>query len=242
MITDSMNAKDITSIRMKDDARLAGFQRKKANELLRLMNKQKVKFISTCYDFKTPNAEYKISIWTSGGEIFYSGIFGYVRERNVYIPMTSLEFNKDYYMAISPHFFNRYAERHLNKVMSVPKAMSYFFRDFFCALVIYSDDNRMVYAINDGIMLGICDNDKHIVYIKTFVSLEMLKDSQIKSYEKIKSFMEESSSYINKMRKKCDGERVNIALEKVYQDVQKIDTTEAWNIYATFFEKGGGDD
>lgn len=141
MITSRMNASEIAKIRIKDNERIKAFQVNKAAELRRQLKKTGAKRISTCVDFKTPNAEYKVSFNVYSGNNFFSGVFAYLREDNVYIAMSTPVKDKEYYMAMSPHFFNRYAERHLKKKMTISKVMSYFFYDFMGAIGIYGDED-----------------------------------------------------------------------------------------------------
>lgn len=243
MITRCMTAADIAKIRIKDNERLRTFQVNKASELRRQLRRTGARKISTCVDFKTPNAEYKVSFNVYGGENFFSGVFAYLREDNVYIAMSTPVKDKEYYMAMSPHFFNRYAERHLKKKMTISKAMSYFFYDFMGAIGIYGDEEgRFVYAIDSGIMLGIFDFDRQILFIKTFVSLDMLKETQLRSFEKIKANLDEARKRIVESRRSDNNEKVNFEFDKAYKDLLDVDATEARDIYATFFEEGGDDD
>lgn len=243
MITSRMNASEIAKIRIKDNERIKAFQVNKAAELRRQLKKTGAKRISTCVDFKTPNAEYKVSFNVYSGDNFFSGVFAYLREDNVYITMSTPVKDKEYYMAMSPHFFNRYAERHLKKKMTISKVMSYFFYDFMGAIGIYGDeDGKFVYAIDSGIMLGIFDFDRQILFIKTFVSLDMLKETQLRSFEKIKANLDETRRRVMESRKSDDNEKVNFEFDKAYKNLLSVDATEARDIYATFFEEGGADD
>lgn len=243
MITSSMTANEISKIRIKDNGRLRAFQMRKADELRRQMKKMGLSKLNTCLDFKTPNAEYKVGFNVYPGNHFFSGIFAYLREDNAYVPMSTMVENKEYYMAMTPHFFNRYAERYLKKKMTISKAMSYFFYDFMGAIGIYADEEgRFVYAMDSGIMLGVCDVSRSILFMKTFVSLDMLKESQLKSYGKIKSYLEETRERIMKSRKTDDSNIINSEFDKANKDLIAVDTKEAREIYATFFEEGGGDD
>lgn len=242
MLVSSMNASDISKVRVMDDARLTAFQQMKARELLRELHKQKVSSICTCFDFRTPNAEYKMTFFIKSGDVYYSGIFGYVRESNVYIPM-SIVGDDGYYMALSPHFLNRYAERYLRKKLSLGKSLANFFHDFVGAAVLYADKTkRVVYAIYGGIMLGKYDSEKMVIHMKTFVSLDMLKGSQVRSYGKIKRFIECSRERIEGIKKSNDCVKINAAFDNVFEGMAKLDMDEAREIYSTFFEKGGSDD
>lgn len=123
------------------------------------------------------------------------------------------------------------------------KVMSYFFYDFMGAIGIYGDeDGKFVYAIDSGIMLGIFDFDRQILFIKTFVSLDMLKETQLRSFEKIKVNLDETRRRVMESRKSDDNEKVNFEFDKAYKNLLSVDATEARDIYATFFEEGGADD
>lgn len=241
MLVSSMNASDISKVRAMDDARLVTFQQRKARELLRELHRQRVSSICTCLDFKTPNAEYKVTFFIKSGDVYYSGIFGYVRETNVYIPMSVLG-DDGFYMALSPHFLNRYSERYLKRKCSLGKSLANFFHDFVGAAVLYADGKkRVVYAIYGGVMLGKYDIGKKVIYMKTFVSLDMLKGSQVRSYGKIKNFIELSKARMENMKKSNDCVRINAAYDRVFEGMAKLDMDEAREIYSTFFEKGGSD-
>lgn len=238
MITDSMNASDLYRIRKADDGRLKVFQRNKEGELYRSLRRNKVNSIITAYDYKTSNADYKVTFYIRGKQVSVSGIFGFVKERNAYIAMTSVQKAEDYYMAFSIHLIKRYAERYLKKNISVPKALSHFVYDHTGSMLIYWDgNNRLVYAINGGIMLGIADPNKHIVYMNTFVSLDMLKDSQVKSYDKIRLFVEEAKKRLAYARGSGNLAQCDVACGLIYKDMAELDLEEAKEIYATFFER-----
>ena len=107
----------------------------------------------------------------------------------------------------------------------------------------YADKTkRVVYAIYGGIMLGKYDSEKKVIYMKTFVSLDMLKGSQIRSYGKIKRFIDYSRERIDGIKKSNDCVKINAAFDNVFEGMAKLDMDEAREIYSTFFEKGGSDD
>lgn len=91
-------------------------------------------------------------------------------------------------------------------------------------------------------MLGIFDFDRQILFIKTFVSLDMLKETQLRSFEKIKVNLDETRRRVMESRKSDDNEKVNFEFDKAYKNLLSVDATEARDIYATFFEEGGADD
>ncbi len=242
MITASMTANEIRKVRNMDEPRINDFQMRKADELKREMKRQKVKSISKTYDFVTPNAEYCIAINVKRGDIFASGVFVYIKETNEYIPMSRTSVLHEDCFAMSVHFIKRYAERHLKKEFPPKKILSKFFTSFIGAVRIHLDEkrNRAVFAVPEGLVLATYEMGKHIIHYRTFVSIDMLKDTQLKSYEKIRSFLLGSCGKIVEARNKGDDDLLEAAYVSAYKDAELLDTSEAKAIYGSFFEKGDG--
>lgn len=242
MITDRSNASDLDRIRMADESNISSFQRMKVHELYRSMRKNKVASMFTCLDLKTANADYKITFGIRGKDLVASGIFVYEKERNVYISMFRTLRDSGCYMAFSVHFLNRYAERYLKRNIPPTKSLSYFVSSFIGGMVLYiSEDFKIVYATNGGIMLGNIEPYKKIIYMNTFVSLEMLKSSQNSSYGKVKACIDKSCERFARAKGTGDEEIGYIAGEQIHHNMAELDNSEAMEIYSTFFEKGYND-
>lgn len=122
--------------------------------------------------------------------------------------------------------------------------MQKIYTSFTGAVQLYSDDKtrRVVFAIPEGLILTDYEQEKHIIHYKTFVSMDMLKKTQLRSYEKISAFLMESCQQIAKAREAGNDEKLGIVYRRFYNDVNFLDTTEAQSIYSSFFEKGGNNE
>lgn len=244
MITASMTSSEIRRVRNLDESRIYEFQLRKANELKREMKKQSVRQITKTYELVTQNADYFIVVGVKHGDVFVSGVFIYLKETNEYIPMSRNEGYSEDCFAMSVHFLKRYAERYLKKDIPVSKILQKIYTSFTGALQLYSDDKtkRVVFAIPEGLILTNYEQEKHIIHYKTFVSMDMLKKTQMQSYEKISAFLMESCQQIAMAREAGNDEKLGVVYRRFYDDIDLLDTKEAQAIYSGFFEKGGNDE
>lgn len=146
--------------------------------------------------------------------------------------------------AMSVHFLKRFAERFLKKDLPIAKILQKIYTSFTGAVQLYSDDKtrRVVFAIPEGLILTEYEQEKHIIHYKTFVSMDMLKKTQKRSYEKISAFLMESCQQIAKARDTGNDERLCVVYRRFYNDTDLLDTKEAQAIYSSFFEKGGNNE
>lgn len=240
MITASMTSGEMRRVRNLDEARIYEFQMRKANELKREMRKQNVRQITKTYELVTRNADYFIVVGVKHGGVFVSGVFIYLKETNEYIPMSRNEGYSEDCFAMSVHFLKRYAERYLKKDLPIAKILQKIYTSFTGAVQLYSDDKtkRVVFAIPEGIILSNYEQEKRIIHYKTFVSMDMLKKTQMQSYEKISAFLMESCQQIAMARDAGNDEKLGVVYRRFYDDIDLLDTKEAQAIYSGFFEKG----
>ena len=229
MITASMTSGEIRRVRNLDEARIYEFQMRKANELKREMRKQNVRQITKTFEFATPNADYVIVVGVKHGDVFASGVFIYLKETNEYIPMSRNEGYSEDCFAMSVHFLKRFAERFLKKDLPIAKILQKIYTSFTGAVQLYSDGKtrRVVFAIPEGLILTEYEQEKHIIHYKTFVSMDMLKKTQKRSYEKISAFLMESCQQIAKARETGNDERLCVVYRRFYNDIDLLDTKEA---------------
>ena len=241
MITASMNSGEMRRVRNLDEARIYEFQMRKANELKREMRKQSVRQITKTYELVTRNADYFIVVGVKHGGVFVSGVFIYLKETNEYIPMSRNEGYSEDCFAMSVHFLKRYAERYLKKDLPIAKILQKIYTSFTGAVQLYSVDKtkRVVFAIPEGLILTEYEQEKRIIHYKTFVSMDMLKKTQMQSYEKISAFLMESCQQIAMAREAGNDEKLGVVYRRFYDDIDLLDTKEAQAIYSGFFEKGG---
>lgn len=244
MITASMTSSEIRRVRNLDETRIYEFQLRKANELKREIRRQNVRQMTKTFEFVTPNADYFIVVGVKHGDVFVSGVFIYMKETNEYIPMSRNEGYSEDCFAMSVHFLKRYAERYLKKDLPIAKILQNIYTSFTGAVQLYSDDKtkRVVFAIPEGLILTYYEQEKHIIHYKTFVSMDMLKKTQMQSYEKISAFLMESCQQIAMAREAGNDEKLGVVYRRFYDDIDLLDTKEAQAIYSGFFEKGGNDE
>lgn len=226
MITASMTSGEIRRVRNLDEARIYEFQMRKANELKREMRKQNVRQITKTFEFATPNADYVIVVGVKHGDVFASGVFIYLKETNEYIPMSRNEGYSEDCFAMSVHFLKRFAERFLKKDLPIAKILQKIYTSFTGAVQLYSDGKtrRVVFAIPEGLILTEYEQEKHIIHYKTFVSMDILKKTQKRSYEKISAFLMESCQQISKARETGNDERLCVVYRRFYNDIDLLDT------------------
>lgn len=244
MITASMTSGEMRRVRNLDEARIYEFQMRKANELKREMRKQSVRQMTKTYELVTQNANYFIVVGVKQGGVFVSGVFIYLKETNEYIPMSRNEGYSEDCFAMSVHFLKRYAERYLKKDLPIAKILQKIYTSFTGAVQLYSDDKtkRVVFAIPEGLILTEYEQEKRIIHYKTFVSMDMLKKTQMQSYEKISAFLMESCQQIAMAREAGNDEKLGVVYRRFYDDIDLLDTKEAQAIYSSFFEKGGNNE
>lgn len=244
MITASMTSDEMRRIRNLDESRIYEFQLRKANELKREMKKQKVRQMTKTFEFITSNADYYIVVGVKHGDVFTSGVFIYLKETNEYVPMSRNEGYSEDCFAMSVHFMKRFSERFLKKDLPISKILQKIYNSFTGAVQLYSDDKtkRVVFAIPEGLILTDYEQEKHIIHYKTFVSMDMLKKTQVQSYEKISAFLMESCQQIAMAKEAGNDEKLGVVYRKFYDDIDLLDTKEAQSIYSSFFEKGGNNE
>lgn len=137
----------------------------------------------------------------------------------------------------SSHFFNRYAER--TGIPAVyPAIIGKFHANNVTHQIIYADPvdtpdrRRFVYAVNDGIILGEIENRRKVYIFRTFVSLDMLKDTQRQAYNVVSELLSATA--------KCYEYAANRnILPEVLNDLCLVTANvsiDASKIYAQFWE------
>lgn len=148
-------------------------------------------------------------------------VYAREKEMNCYIQvLVHMEDYSDSLYAYTPHFFKRYALRAKHKECSLMEAIRLF--EPYSGFLIHKDGDKEVYAIDGGLMLGVRVN-KEIVLIRTFVSSDMLRETQLKAYEKVIGFIS-----------RVENEGLPFVSESY--DLAKSLQEEAKSIYEQFYE------
>lgn len=132
------------------------------------------------------------------------------------------------------HFFDRYQER-MKLKGSVKNAVKRFFKKSKSMACLYWKNDQVVYAMDDGLVLGVADQKLGMYVGCTFVSYGLLKASQRAAFDKVRVVADEmrelhADLYDRGLSFK-DAKRV---VSDKFADVQEA----AEEIYSWYFEEG----
>lgn len=235
MLASSMNSSDLLRILSADHERIVRWGqyriKEMRSELLRGMKDKIWKY----FDYHTDNADYIIVIHCNRAGKFGIIRFAYIKETNEYLSKMQCVPG---YSSISVHMLHRYAERVLkNKDLSIGETLLAFSQQN-TSIVIYYDDTNFVAANGKGLVLMKYDTRRDIVCMKTFVSLDMLKESQYSAWEKVSEILKSKQEFksFTAQRKGMTGEEKWKSLVDI-DDKQVLSKQEAFELYATFYKE-----
>lgn len=233
MITSTMTAQEINYIFLKDESRLKAFISYKSKSLRRILIKNRKDRVRQCYPYNTANAEYYlIATYMKDGHSTY-GWYIYSKETNEFFTRLRLGEIKGV-VSFSMHLLKRFAEREL-KDRDIPiERILLKWSDQLIGTVIYNNVNEFVEACSTGIILGKNDEKRDIMVHKTYVSLDMLKETQMTAWEKV-------SKYLIALKTVKDKFSINSIEFKVADDILnkdlRLSDSEARTIYSRYFEQ-----
>lgn len=244
MITSTMNAQEISRMVDKDRDRIRKYLSYRYKEMERNMRKGFSNRASKIIDYSTPNNKYKIVLYVTGKFHTFS-LLALNYESNEWLDVTfSLNETeaRSQYIATSVHFFNRYAERFLGADdMTLNEIILKYYQSMPTSIVLYCDENRIVYASSNGLSLATYDEDKEIIHIVTYVSAEMLKYSQFSSWVKVWGVCDRMNQLF---RREIDMNGA-ISPETIqywgFTENEKLTIEEASEIYSKFFKNKTND-
>lgn len=211
MITSTMTGEELYKYFCRDRGALINFMDKKAAKLKKELRCGMKAKVSQCYDYLYKGVPYKLSVIVSRNAKYYcADVFIYVKETNDYVSVALLDLQaRVAQYSLTTHFLHRFAERYLHRVdMSINTILTKYQRHVIYTVVIYNDGKRYVVASNAGLILQEMDERRGIRVCKTFVSLEMLKSSQIATYEKVAWILEKYSKICDVVTP-IDGKRIS---------------------------------
>ena len=231
-----MTGRELYEIFKKDKPSLEKFASDKARKLLRELRKGMKEYTTQCYDFKTKEqTEYKICVFVNRSNIrsYYFDTFIYCKETNDYICVAVLvnEGDSMEQFSYTPHFLRRYAERALG-VESMPtnRVLAHIEREVAYTVLIYKDETSKVVATSMGLYLQKIDRKRGINICKTFISLDMLRASQIKTYLVVADLIQKYSEMYNKVQK-LDNVRIDFAKDCLTRGISEKDLIDAYGEY-----------
>lgn len=234
MLTASMNSSDLLRILSADHEKIIKWGQYRIKELRSELLRGMKDKIWKYYDYHTDNADYIIVIHCNRAGKFGIIRFAYIKETNEYL--TKIQCVPGY-NAISVHMLHRYAERVLNnKDLSIGETLLAFSK-LNMSIVIYYDDTNFVAANERGLVLMKYDARRDIICMKTFVSLDLLKESQYSAWEKVCQILkskQEFKSFTSQRKGLTREERLKSLIN--IDDEQVLSKQEAFELYATFYK------
>lgn len=232
-----MVASDLQKIYDGDRERIYRFLDHKEAELRRQLKKGLSKKCAKCYDYKTSNADYKLSLCVYSRRSIID-VYMYIKETNEYVIVTAkANQNDDACMVFTPHYIRRMGERvYGDKEMEVNKILTYFILHSNTSINIYHNGRNYVFATQGGISLALYDEKRDLMVLKTFVSVEMLKSTQISAWERVAGLIESFDRFVEDESSR-NGTTTADVLKQLSYEVSKLDLEEINNIYGEHFNK-----
>lgn len=132
------------------------------------------------------------------------------------------------------HFFDRYKER-MKVNGSMKQAVKRFFKMNKSMTCVYWKNDRFVFAMDDGLVLGVVDRQLSMKVGCTFVDYGLLKPSQKTAFDKVQSIADGARALHVDLYKVgvSHKDAVQVISEK-FEDVRKA----AEEVYSWYFESG----
>lgn len=236
MLTGTMTAKDIRKVYESDKERIFRFLNHKENDLRRSLKKGFAKKCAKCYDYKTDHADYKLSICVYSKRSIID-VYMYILETNEYVVVTAeANGSNTSCLVFTPHYIRRMGELiYGDRDMDINKILTYFILHSNTSINIYHNEPNYVFAINGGISLAIYDNKRDLMLMKTFVSVEMLKSSQIKAWKRVSNLIEQFDKFIEDYSDRYGYSRWQIQ-EQFRNEISMLELEEINEIYGEHFK------
>lgn len=238
MVTSTMTIDDLIKTYQQDACRIKALASHKLATLRRELRKGFKSTAYQCYDQSINGTPYKICLCISKKTAMSAlSIYAYIKETNEYADISMMLHGTLVPFSYTSHFLHRYAERYIKRpdapinaiLANIDKNAVYF-----CS--IYKDGENIVMANTTGLYLIKRDQKRMLDVCKTFVSLEMLKTSQIKAFELVGGLLQQYHD------RYCDDiGRIHqyAAFDDFSNDMKKLGVTKdmIYSAYGEYFEK-----
>lgn len=237
MITSKMTGLELAKVFQNDSQRIFAFGANKAKALSRELRKGFGKMAFACYDLTVNGTQYKVCLGVTPKALQHSyTVLAYVKERNEYVNVSIVGRSTLSQFAYTAHCLKRYAERYMkNPDASLNSVIASIEKNIVYTIELYHDGENHVWANSAGLFLQKHDSKRDIRICKTFVSVEMLKTSQITAYASVAGLIEEYSKTFNDIV----PHDIQAISECFYQDMllQGVNHEMLQGLYGEFFEK-----
>ena len=132
------------------------------------------------------------------------------------------------------HFFERYKER-MNVKGNMKQAVKRYFKNAKSMVCVYWKNDRFVYVMDDGLVLGVADQQLGMKVGCTFVSYNLLKNSQRTSFDKIQAVVEDMRNvHMDLVGYGVSNKDSAEVIDNKFGDIREA----AEEIYSWYFEEG----
>lgn len=237
MLTGTMNAEDLQRVYECDKERIFRFLNHKENELRRQLKKGFSKKCAKCYDFRTPNADYKLSLCVYVRRSIFD-VYMYIKETNEYVVVTAKAHQESSScLVFTPHYIRRLSERMYGvELTDVSKTLTRFIMDCNTSIYLYNRDMQFVFALHNGISLAQYDKKRDLMLMKTFVSTSMLKDTQIAAWGRVADYVVKFDKLVEENGAR-HGYTYQDIIDQLSYELMTIDFDEITKIYGDYFKK-----
>lgn len=235
MITSTMTADEVLKVFDQDYDRIRAYLHHKQKTIRRELLKNRRESTMRCYDYSTNNADYTLNVLINKKGDAYVNTFAYVKDSNEYLFMIKA-FDSPTIMSFSVHLFKRYAERELKNTELTMNEIINEFNKYLIFVTVYSDDEgRRVFAMRNGLLLGKYDKKRDMLVHKTYVSSDMLKESQYKAWEIISVHVKQLLEY-RKLYGFQSLQAENYKNKYFYPGTEPLSVQLANSIYSQFYD------
>jgi hypothetical protein len=198
------------------------------------LRQAKGKETSMLYEFEIDgNPLWHLRHTCGNPEYYYSNLIEvpFAKDKNQYLHWLSSE--EDIFKYTS-HFFDRYKER-MKMKGSTKQAVKQFFKKSASMVCVYWKNDKFVYSMDEGLLLGVADQQLGMKVACTFVDYGLLKPSQKAAFDKVHSVADEIRSLHLDLHRRGVSlkDAAHVVSDKI-EDIQK----SAEEVYSWYFESG----
>lgn len=233
MITTSSNFSEVISFLESNKPQLKSNSAKVEIQWAKLERQSKGKNTSMLHKYDIEG----VTCWHirhGNGQMFHYGnyvVVPFAKDKYQFIEWTAQGKHPFKYTS---HFFDRYKER-MNIKGGIKQCVKQFSKHSVSMVCIYRKNGQFVFCMDDGLVLGVEDELLQMSVCCTFVSYDLLKDSQRTAFNKVKDVVDEiRSAHIQLHKQGVSFTDSTKLIEEKFKSVYE----SAAEIYAWYFETG----
>jgi hypothetical protein len=214
-------------------AKLASNEPKAIAQWNKTLRQAKGKGTSMLYEFEIDGNQLWHLRHTDGDSEYFIHLIvvPFAKDKNQYLHWLSSEADIFKYTS---HFFDRYKERMKIKG-SMKQAVRQFFKKSVSMVCVYWKNDKFVFSMDDGLVLGVADQQLGMKVGCTFVDYGLLKPSQKAAFDKVQTVADEMRSlHLDLYDCGVSHKDATHVVSERFDDVRKV----AEEVYSWYFESG----